>query len=199
MKSRSVRASLSVAAATLLALVLNSNAMAQKAAPSLETAKKLMTLPPRPQRPALPPSQLPLQFLKGERIGFLGNSLAERMNLFGHFETLLHSRFPEHQLVIRNFARPAEDVAVQQRSTDYTTLDDPMAAFGADTYFCFFGFNESFAGAEGVEAFKTNYSNYLDQIAARYPRDDTKAPPRFILVSPAAFEPTGDRLLPDGT
>ncbi len=166
--------------------------------PSKESAVKLMSLPPRPKRPDLPASKLPVEFLKGERIGFLGNSLAERMNLFGHFETLLHTRFPDKELVIRNFGRPAEEVGIQQRSSDYTALDDPQLAFGADTYFCFFGFNESYAGAEGLDNFKNRYGSYLDMIAKRYPRDDTNAPPRFILVSPTAFEPTGDRLLPDG-
>src|SRR5258708_4977107 len=71
---------------------------------------------PRPKRPDLPPSKLPLEFIKGERIAIVGNSTAERMNLYGHFETLLHLRFPEKELVIRNFGRPAEEVAVHQRS-----------------------------------------------------------------------------------
>lgn len=171
-------------------------AMAQ--GPSKELAVKLMSLPPRPKRPDLPANKLPVEFLQGERIGFLGNSLAERMNLFGHFETLLHTRFPDKELVIRNFGRPAEEVGIQQRSSDYTALDDPQLAFGADTYFCFFGFNESYAGAEDIDNFKNRYGSYLDLIARRYPRDDTNAPPRFILVSPIAFEPTDDPLLPEG-
>ncbi|MGE3820611.1 MAG: SGNH/GDSL hydrolase family protein, partial [Isosphaeraceae bacterium] len=177
-------------------LVQHGSAIAQ--APSKELARKLMSLPPRPKRPELSPSKLPLTFLKGERIAFLGNATAERMNLFGHFETLLHTRFPDKELVVRNFARPAEEVSIQQRSADYTALDDPLLAFGADTYFCFFGFNESFAGAAGVEKYKADYGQYLDKIAREYPRDDAKSPPRFVLVSPIAFEPTGDPLLPDG-
>jgi putative heme-binding domain-containing protein len=164
-----------------------------------DAAKELLALPPRPARPSLPPSKVPLDFIKSERIGFLGNSQAERMNLFGNFETLLHMRFPDRELVVRNFARPAEEVGIQQRSADYTALDDPQLAFSADTYFCFFGYNESFAGAPGVDRFKQLYREYLDNTAKKYARDDTGAPPRFILVSPIAFEPTGDRLLPDGT
>lgn len=181
----------------LLVIGLCGDLMAQ--GPSKELAIKLMSLPPRPKRPELPASRLPLEFIDGERVAFLGNSLAERMNLFGHFETLLHTRFSKKGLVIRNFARPAEEVGIQQRSADYTALDDPQLAFGADTYFCFFGFNESYAGPEGIDAFKDRYRNYLDTITQRYPRDDANSPPRFILVSPIAFEPTGDPLLPDGT
>ncbi len=173
-------------------------AIGQSAEPSKELARQLLAIPPRPARPALPASRLPLEFVQGERIAFLGNSLAERMNLFGHFETLLHTRFPDRALVVRNFGRPAEEVGIQQRSTDYTALDDPLAAFGADTYFCFFGFNESFAGTEGVTEFRANYHRFIDQMAARYPRDDSKAVPRFVLIAPIAFEATGDSLLPDG-
>ena len=33
-------------------------------------------------RPAVLPSSVPLQFLSGERVAFVGNSLAERMNLW---------------------------------------------------------------------------------------------------------------------
>ncbi len=180
----------------LLTACLSPTLVAQE--PSKELARKLLALPPRPKRPALPPSRLPLAFLKGERIAFVGNSTAERMNLFGHFETLLHLRFPDKELVVRNFARPADEVGIQQRSNDYTALDDPLAAFGADTYFCFFGFNESFAGPEGVEKYKAEYHKFIDRVTSQYPRDDEKSPPRFVLISPIGFEPTGDPLLPSG-
>ena len=153
---------------------------------------------PRPKKPDLPASKLPLEFIKGERIAIVGNSTGERMSLYGHFETLLHLRFPEKELVIRNFARPAEEVSVHQRSGDYTKIDDPLYAFNPDTFLCFFGFNESFAGKDGVEKFKADYEKFIDEYAARYPRDDTKAKPRFVLISPIAVEYPDDSLLPDG-
>ena len=180
-------------AAALFLSLIGQFATAADAKPSaadpLATARELLARPARPARPALPPSTLPLEFLNLERIALVGNSTAERMNLFGHFETLLHERFPGKQLVVRNFARPAEEVAVRQRPSDYAKLDDPLAAFGADTYLVFFGFNESFAGPGGVEKFKADYGKFLDELAAGYPRDDTKAPPRLVLVSPIAVEP----------
>ncbi len=43
-----------------------------------------------------------------DRIALVGNSLADRMRLFGHFETRLHLAFPEHELAIRNFGWPAD-------------------------------------------------------------------------------------------
>ena len=140
-----------------------------------------------------------LQFAKGERIALVGNSTAERMNLFGHFETLLHLNNIGQELVFRNFARPADEVSNRQRSADYTKIDDPLAAFKPDTFLCFFGFNESFAGPGGIAKFKNDYERFIDEYTGKYPRGDAKKAPRFLLVSPVAFEPTGDPLLPAGS
>src|SRR5206468_4389326 len=122
---------------------------------------------------------LPLHLLPHERIAFVGGSLAERMNLFGNFESLLHTRFPNLELVIRNFARPCDAVDDRQRPNSYTALDDPLKVFGPDTFFCFFGFNESFASVAGEEQFRTAYGKYLDEMAQQYPRANGK-PPRFV-------------------
>jgi len=150
------------------------------------------------QRPANLPSSLPLQFLPGEKVALVGNSLAERMNLYGHFETYLHLLHPDRNIVLRNFARPAEAVNNQQRSADYTAIDDPMKVFNADTYLCFFGFNESYAGSDSLEAFKKQYGQYIDQLSKLYPRNAAAPEPRFVLISPIAFEPTDSRFLPSG-
>ncbi len=169
--------------------------VAQDGKPS---ADDLLKPKPRPKRPELPASQLPLQFISGERVALIGNSTAERMNLFGHFETRLALRFADKKLVIRNFARPTDEVSVRQRASDYTKLDDPLFAFGADTFFCFFGYNESFNGAQGLEKFQQDYERLLDEYSQKYPRDDTGQAPRYVIVSPMAFEPPSDPLLPDG-
>jgi putative heme-binding domain-containing protein len=173
-------------------------ARAQKAEPSLKTAQEFMKPGPRPKKPPLPESKLPLEFVKGERIAFVGNTTAERMSLYGHFEAMLHLRHKDKQLVVRNFGFPADEVGVRQRSADYTHLDDPLFAFNPDTFLCFFGWNESFKGKDGVEKFQKDYEKFLDDYAKQYPRDDEKSPPRFVLVSPIAFENTGDKFLPDG-
>lgn len=138
-----------------------------------------------------------LEFRKHQRIAFVGNSLAERMNLFGHFETRLHSRFPELELKVRNFGWPADEVGIQQRPNNYTTLDDPLKVYAPDTFLCFFGYNESFAGKEGVPYFKQRYEQYLNGLTQQFSQDG-KAP-QFVLVSPIAFEPSGNPLQPSGT
>ncbi len=139
-----------------------------------------------------------LEFHKHHRIAAVGNSLAERMNLFGYFETLLHTRHPEKELIFRNFGWPADEVANQQRPSNYTTIDDPLEVFGPEVFICFFGFNESFAGdaPDSIEAFVENYRKYIDGMTKRFTKDGTK--PSFILVSPTAFEATGNPLQPSG-
>ena len=152
-----------------------------------QPADNLLTPQPRAKKPELPASKLPLEFIKGERIALVGNSTAERINLFGHFETYLHLRFADKELVVRNFARPAEAVDVRQRSGDYTKIDDPLYAFNPDTFLCFFGFNESYQGEAGVEKFKKDYEAFIDEYTRKYPRDDAGSKPRFVLISPIAL------------
>ena len=135
---------------------------------------------------------------KRHRIAAVGNSLAERMNLFGHFETLLHTRHPDKELIFRNFGWPADEVANQQRPSSYTKIDDPLVVFGPEMFICFFGFNESYTGsdASSVQAFVANYRAYIAGMTERFTKDGKK--PTFILVSPSAFEATGNPLQPTG-
>ena len=151
---------------------------------------------PRPKKEPLPGSAFPLQVIQGEKIALIGNSTAERFNLFGHFETLAQLRHAGKNLVIRNFARPADEVGNRQRPSDYTKIDDPLLAFNPDTFLCFFGFNESYKGAAGVAEFEQAYEAFLDEYAKKYARDDAGSAPRFVLISPIAFESAGP-LLPE--
>ncbi len=140
----------------------------------------------------------PFELVSGQRIVAVGGALAERMNLYGNFEAGLHLRNPEKNLVFRNFGWPADEVGLQQRPGNYTTIDDPLSVFSPDTFLCFFGFNESFAGtsAEQLNAFKTQYKNWIDRKLEEFSKDG--AAPRFVLISPVAFEASGNPLQPDG-
>ncbi|MFH1304559.1 MAG: PVC-type heme-binding CxxCH protein [Planctomycetota bacterium] len=140
----------------------------------------------------------PYELKKNERIAAVGNSLAERMNLFGNFETLLQTRYPEKQIIFRNFGWPADEVGIQQRPSNYTTIDDPLEVYGPETFFCFFGFNESFAGDSkaSLDAFVAKYRAYIAEQTKRFTKAGRK--PRFVLISPIAFESTGDPLQPTG-
>lgn len=139
-----------------------------------------------------------LELRDGEKIALVGGSLAERMNLFGYFETLLHTRFPEKKLLFRNFGWPADEVGNQQRPDNYSKIDHPMEIFGPELFVCFFGFNEHFAGdsPEAVAAFQERYRKWIEDHRKKYSTENHKA--RFVLVSPLAFESTTSRHLPEG-
>ena len=136
---------------------------------------------------------------KGQKVAFVGNSLAERMNLFGHFETRLQIRFAKTKPVFRNFGWPADAVEQQARPGNYTKIDDPFLVYSPEAMICFFGFNESFAGAEATDltAFKSNYEKYLDNISKKI-TDAGGKQPTFALVSPIAFESTANQFQPSG-
>lgn len=140
----------------------------------------------------------PLELQTRQRIALVGNSLAERMNLFGTFESLLHQRYSGRELVIRNFGWPADEVGLQQRPGNYAAIDDPLEVFAPELFFCFFGLNESFAGTEesALQAFKEKYRDWIAATAKRFSGDG--GPPRFVLVSPIAFEASGNPLQPSG-
>lgn len=140
----------------------------------------------------------PLKVQPNQRIVAVGSSLAERMNLYGNFEAGLHLRFRDKNLLFRNFAWPADEVGIQQRPANYTTIDDPLKVFDPDLFLCFFGFNESFAGsgAEQLTAFQTQYERWIDGKVAEFRKEDRE--PRFVLISPIAFEPSGNPLQPSG-
>ncbi len=140
----------------------------------------------------------PIRFQPDQRIALVGNSTAERMNLFGHFETRLHLRTRSAPVTVRNFGWPADEVGNQQRPSNYTEIDDPMEVYGPDLFLCFFGFNESFAGdsEEAIARFVEDYRAYIRSQTEAYTRDGK--PPRFVLVTPIAFESTGNPLQPDG-
>ncbi|MEM6692856.1 MAG: hypothetical protein AAF664_25735, partial [Planctomycetota bacterium] len=87
-----------------------------------------------------------IPFDKQTRVALIGNSLGERFNLFGHFETQFHLRTPNKRIQLRNFCWPGDEVGIRQRPSNYTKIDNPITVFSPNLYFCFFGANESYRG-----------------------------------------------------
>src|SRR5688572_14715596 len=67
-----------------------------------------------------------LELKKGDHICVIGNTLAERMQHDGWLETLIHARFPEHELVFRNLGYSADEVRLDRRlrSLNFGTPDE---------------------------------------------------------------------------
>ncbi len=147
-----------------------------------------------PSAPALssPPSALssastpPFQLNAGDHVAIIGNGLADRMQHHGWLETMIHAKHPAHQIVVRNLSTPGDEVVTRARSKDFGTPDEWLAKVQAGVVFSFFGYNESFAGPEGLPKFKEDLEKFLrDTRAKNY---NGLGAPRIVLFSPIATE-----------
>src|SRR5439155_23453044 len=118
----------------------------------------------------------------------------ERMQYFGHFETLLHARFPEHELVVRNLgwsadeltvqARPkdnADEIGLRPRSANFKDHGHTLFDHKPDVVIACFGFNESFAGPAVLKKFEADVESFIRKITST--NYNGKDPPRLAMVS----------------
>src|SRR5688572_26236585 len=123
---------------------------------------------------------------KGDSICLVGNTLADRMRHTGWLETLLQSRFPDLELRIRNLGFSGDEVVTRIRSQGFGSPDQHLTQNKADVVFAFFGYNESFAGEEGLPKFKDELAAWLKHLSAQ--KYNGKGAPRVVLFSPIAHE-----------
>ena len=140
----------------------------------------------------------------GDHICIIGNTLAERMQYDGWLETMLHARFPKHDLVIRNLGFSGDEIATRLRSKNFGTPDEwlsgkrrPIGGYEenrlagantkADVIFAFFGYNESYAGA-GRAARRSSSSSATGSTHTLAQKYNGKSAPRIVLFSPIAHE-----------
>jgi putative heme-binding domain-containing protein len=133
---------------------------------------------------------------KGDKIVLLGNTLAEREQYFGQFETLLHSRFPTDELVVRNLGWSADELTLRPRQANFDDHGHTLKDHKPDVILAFFGFNESFAGPAGLKKFEEDLEKFITQTTTT--RYNGKAPPRLALISPIAHEDVGRPGVTDG-
>src|SRR5262245_3975865 len=94
-----------------------------------------------------------LEIKPNDRISIIGNTLADRMQHDGWLETYFHSRFPGENLVFRNLGFAADELKVRLRSANFGSPDQWLTRTKTDVVFAFFGYNESYAGEQGLAAF----------------------------------------------
>ena len=177
--------------------------------------------------PAIQADDAPLVLNKGDHICIIGNTLAERMQHYGWLETLIHARFPEHELVFRNLGYSGDEIDGyknpnhRMRSMSFGSQDEWLSGVApcpqpaklsprdkdkvrenrfeltntkADVIFAFYGYNESFAGEEGLGAFKKNVEEFIKHTLAQ--KYNGKSAPKLVLFSPIAHEFIDDPNLP---
>ena len=165
--------------------------------------------------PALPPPAAQ------SSIVLLGNGLGDRMQYDGYFETLLHLRYPEKELTVRNMCFPGDTASYRPRAGRNSqwafpgaekfrpefkphrgngiepSPDEWLQICKPDTIIAFFGYNESFDGPAGIEPFKAELEAWIAH--TRSQTYNGKAAPAIVLVSPIHFENLSELLdLPDG-
>ena len=143
---------------------------------------------PNPERVEAVKTVAPLALEPGDRIAFVGNTLFDRAQEFAFLESLLYLAFPEHELVIRNFAWSADEVDLQPRPDNFATVAQHLTREKIDVVFAAFGFNESFGGPEKLDAFRARLATQLDEL--RTSAFNGESAPRIVLVSPIANENT---------
>ena len=141
---------------------------------------------PNPDKTAPVETIFPLKLSEGDRIAFIGNTLFDRAQEFAFFESYLHLRHPEHELVIRNFAWSADEVDLQPRPDNFATVKQHLTREKIDVIFAAFGYNESFGGLDQLESFRARLTTWLIDLKTSAFNGDTG--PRIVLVSPTANE-----------
>ena len=137
-----------------------------------------------------------LTLRKGDHICLIGNALGEGLQHQNEWETLLHQRFPELQLTVRNLCFPGDEPFVRIRSENFGEPDEHLKRSQASVVLFFFGFNESFAGDVGLDAFQADIQKLVEETKAKHYSGNGAS--RIVLVSPIAFEDTLDPNLPRG-
>ena len=156
-----------------------------------------------------------LELRPHDHVILVGNTLAERMQYFGNFETLLHARFPRQELYVRDLGWSADELTIRLRSQGFRDHGSNLVDHAPDVIIAMFGFNESFAGPAGVAKFEQDLAAFVkdpysidrytspggdwDRAAGENKAGRGEKPVRrVVLVSPLAHENLKRPSLPDG-
>jgi hypothetical protein len=168
------------------------------------------------------PDKRAIQLHKGAHIMLIGNNLGSRMMNYGFFETEMHVRYPDSLLYIRNMCDGGEtpgfrphsgrmnpwafpgaekyqtELATNSESEGhFETPDQWLTRLKADIIIAFFGFNESFEGAAGLENFKAELDSFVRYTLNQ--KYNGVSAPQLALVTPIAFQDLSSKMdLPDG-
>jgi len=155
-----------------------------------------------------------IELLENNRVSFVGSGMGSRMVHYGHFETEIFLRYPNHNLTIRNLCdegntpgfRPhpsrnqeeqyafqgAKELIHDTLKADtkpkghFPTPDQWLSDLKTDVILCFFGFNSSFDGPGQAGRFKKELDAYVKHLRSNTYGEST---PHVVLISPTAVEP----------
>jgi len=110
------------------------------------------------------------------RIAFIGNTLVERDQEFGYFETRLIAAFPDKDIEFRNLGWSGDTVRGEARAgfgqpvDGFNRLAKHVADLKPNVIFLNYGLDEAFAGETGLVAFDADLGKLLDALAKDSPK-----------------------------
>lgn len=125
-------------------------------------------------------------FGKNDTVLFYGNATVERLLEHGELEAYLQLAHPDLDLRVRSLAWTGDEVGYRLRPDGFAEhLKMLLQKWPANVVVLGFGNNESFAGLEGRNDFRTQLQVYLKEIGRRHPSA------KLVILSPLAVEPGG--------
>ena len=125
----------------------------------------------------------------GDRVVFLGSTVVERDQTFGHFETMLTAAFKDVDFTFRNLGWSGDNVWGESRAgfgtvkEGYTALLKQVNECKPTVLLVDYGTNESFDGEAGLPKFVKGYETLLDDLA--------KTGAKIWLISPTLLQNFG--------
>ncbi len=146
-----------------------------------------------PSKRPTEPAALALE--KGDHVCIIGGGFADRMQHHGYLEAMIHAKYPEQELTIRNLAFAGDEVKTRMRSEGFGSPDEWLTKFKADVVLAFFGYNESWKGREGLEEFRKDLDEFIKETLKQ--KYNGKSAPRLVLFTPTVAERHIDLNFPD--
>jgi lysophospholipase L1-like esterase len=135
---------------------------------------------------ALSAAANPLDLKDGDRVVWIGGTVAEREQKYGHWETALLLKFAERDITFRNLGWSGDTVWGDARAgfdtpaKGYERLVASVKAAKPTVLFVSYGANESFAGTDKLDAFEKQLEKLLAEIGGERPR--------IVLFTPTPVE-----------
>jgi len=145
--------------------------------------------------PAFYRDPTPFAFQQGNVVAILGNGLPDRFQHDGWMETLLQSALPDQQVRFRNMSASGDRPDLFPRSKGAKGMTEYLQHVKADVVFAFFGYNESYDGADKADEHRKKLVEFVQR--TRGSKANGRSFPRIVLFSPIAQEDTRNPNLPD--